>query len=160
MIFALIFSNFVTGLVIKARGTWTMVFALVPLPFLLIAFKLYCRRTFDDRLQYYHKAMQTDGEAVDNEVDGKGGKKGTERLSSRFGHPALYKPLITPMVHAKAADALIGWPRTNLENSPRTARTWLRLRWWQKVNLTFHILRIARISATSLAVASTDGLRI
>jgi hypothetical protein len=106
MIFALIFSNFVTGLVIKARGTWTMVFALVPLPILLLAFKFYCRRTFDDQLHFYHKAMLSDGEMVVGDTDGKAVKKGTERLSSRFGHPALYKPLITPMVHAKAADAL------------------------------------------------------
>ncbi|KAL1957909.1 hypothetical protein VTO42DRAFT_5301 [Malbranchea cinnamomea] len=103
MLFALILSNIVTGLVIKARGTWTMVFTLVPLPFLLLAFKLYCRRTFDNELRYYHKAFRTDAEAV---VNGKPGKKGTERLASRFGHPALYKPLTTPMVHAKAADAL------------------------------------------------------
>lgn len=103
MIFALIFSNCVTALVIKARGTWTMVFAMVPLPILLLAFKWYCRRTFDEEMLYYHKAVKTDTESP---ADVKAGKKGTDRLSSRFGHPALYKPLATPMVHAKAAGAL------------------------------------------------------
>jgi hypothetical protein len=29
-----------------------------------------------------------------------------DRLASRFGHPALYRPLITPMVHAKAQNIL------------------------------------------------------
>ncbi|EDO03990.1 hypothetical protein SS1G_06472 [Sclerotinia sclerotiorum 1980 UF-70] len=33
------------------------------------------------------------------------GSKG-DRLASRFGHPALYKPLITPMVHARAQNIL------------------------------------------------------
>ena len=103
MIFALIFSNVVIALVIKARGTWSMVFSMVPLPFLLIIFKFYCKRTFDDKMHYYHKAFKGDDEAS---IDGKPGKKGTERLSTRFGHPALYKPLVTPMVHAKAAEAL------------------------------------------------------
>ncbi|KAI1933653.1 hypothetical protein LOZ66_005583 [Ophidiomyces ophidiicola] len=103
LIFALILANFIVGLVVKARGTWMMIFALVPLPFLLIAFKWYCKKTFDDELLYYHRALPTDPESSEN---GKGGKRAEERLSSRFGHPALYRPLTTPMVHAKAADAL------------------------------------------------------
>ncbi|WEW55134.1 hypothetical protein PRK78_000562 [Emydomyces testavorans] len=103
LIFALILANLIVGLVIKARGTWTMAFALVPLPFLLLGFKWYCKKTFDDELLYYHYAIHLDPESSAN---GKTGKKAAERLSSRFGHPALYKPLTTPMVHAKAADAL------------------------------------------------------
>ncbi|EEP82553.1 conserved hypothetical protein [Uncinocarpus reesii 1704] len=103
MIFALILANFILGLVIKAKGSWTMVFALVPLPILLVGFKLYCKSSFDDELLYYHRAIVSDPESS---ADGKTGKKAAERLSSRFGHPALYKPLTTPMVHAKAADAL------------------------------------------------------
>lgn len=31
---------------------------------------------------------------------------GIERMNARFGHPTLYKPLMTPMVHAKAAATL------------------------------------------------------
>ncbi|TPX19667.1 hypothetical protein DIZ76_017459 [Coccidioides immitis] len=103
MIFALILANFILGLVVKAKGSWNMVFALVPLPLLLLGFKWYCRNTFDDELLYYHRAILSDPESS---ADGKTGKKAAERLSSRFGHPALYKPLTTPMVHAKAADAL------------------------------------------------------
>lgn len=103
IIFGVILANFIVALVIKANGTWNMVFAMVPLPFLMIAFKLYCKKTFDVELQYYHRAFVTDAEAS---ADGKTGKKAHDRLATRFGHPALYKPLITPMVHAKAADAL------------------------------------------------------
>lgn len=102
MIFALILANCVLAMVIKARGTWTMVYSLAPLPFLLLGFKWYCRKTFDDELLYYHYAVITDPES---EAGAKRIKAG-ERLSSRFGHPALYKPLTTPMVHAKAAEAL------------------------------------------------------
>ncbi|PGH27431.1 hypothetical protein AJ80_00909 [Polytolypa hystricis UAMH7299] len=104
LVFAVIFSNFVTALIV-ARGTWDMLYAMVPLPFLMIAFKIYCKRTFDYDMEYYTRTVPTDSEALAG-GGGKGGKKVTDRLSSRFGHPALYKPLTTPMVHAKAADAL------------------------------------------------------
>ncbi|KAK2733219.1 hypothetical protein FQN57_002264 [Myotisia sp. PD_48] len=103
VVFAVIFSNFVTGLLVTARGTWTMVFSLAPLPILMLLFKWYCRRTFDDEMLYYNRAILNDSEAM---LNSKPSKKSSERLSSRFGHPALYKPLTTPMVHAKAAEAL------------------------------------------------------
>ncbi|KAL4785684.1 hypothetical protein BJX76DRAFT_346866 [Aspergillus varians] len=100
---AAILSNVVIGLVAKARGTWTMVFCVVPLPFLMLMFKWYCMRTFDHDSTYYNKASLTDSEAL---AGGKSSKSAKDRLSSKFGHPALYRPLITPMVHAKAAEAL------------------------------------------------------
>ncbi|EEH44377.1 uncharacterized protein PADG_00666 [Paracoccidioides brasiliensis Pb18] len=102
LLFAVILSNFVMALVVKSRGTWTMVFCLVPLPFLMLGFKWYCRRTFDDGLMYYSRLIASDVESLG---PGKSGKK-AERIASKFGHPALYKPLMTPMVHAKAAEAL------------------------------------------------------
>lgn len=103
LVFALVFANCITALIVIAKGTWTMVFVLVPLPFIMIAFKWYCRKTFDFPMKYYNRAILTDSEAMAN---GKSSKRSVERLSSRFGHPALYRPLMTPMVHAKAADAL------------------------------------------------------
>ncbi|PGH35174.1 hypothetical protein GX50_01986 [[Emmonsia] crescens] len=103
LLFAVILANFVTALVVKAKGSWTMVFCLVPLPFLLLGFKWFCKRTFDDGLTYYSRMISADAEAL---VPGKGGKKASERIAFKFGHPALYKPLMTPMVHAKAAGAL------------------------------------------------------
>lgn len=108
LVFAVIFSNFVTALTVS-RGTWDMLYAMVPLPFMMIAFKIYCKRTFDYDMEYYTRTVPTDAEALAGGNGGSGGKlgkKATDRLSSRFGHPALYKPLTTPMVHAKAADAL------------------------------------------------------
>lgn len=103
MIFAMILSNVVIALVIRAKGTWDQVYCMIPLPFLLLGFKFYCRRTFDDDMEFYNRANLTDSEALGV---GKPGKKAGDRLISKFGHPALYKALPTPMVHAKAAEAL------------------------------------------------------
>lgn len=104
VLFAAIFSNVVIALVVRAKGTWTMVFCMVPLPILLLGFKWYCARTFDPDILYYNRANLSDAEALG--VGGKPNKRAGDRLSSRFGHPALYKPLPTPMVHARAAEAL------------------------------------------------------
>lgn len=102
-IFGTVLSNLVTWLAIWVRGTdMTMFYSTLPLPFIMIFFKFYCARTFDDKIYYYstrntntiENSMQKDPFARDN------------RLASRFGHPALYKPLITPMVHAKAQNIL------------------------------------------------------
>jgi hypothetical protein len=103
MLFAAIFSNFVIALVVKAKGTWTMVYCMIPLPFLLLGFKWYCARTFDPEYVYHNRANLNDAEALGV---GKPTKRAGDRLSSRFGHPALYRPLPTPMVHARAAEAL------------------------------------------------------
>lgn len=103
LVFATILSDVIIALVAKAKGTWTMVFCIVPLPFLMLLFKWYCMRTFDHDCTYYNKANLNDSEAL---AVGKSVKSSKDRLASRFGHPALYRQLITPMVHAKAADAL------------------------------------------------------
>ncbi|KAJ5584435.1 uncharacterized protein N7459_004235 [Penicillium hispanicum] len=103
MIFGTILSNFIIALVSKAKGTWTMAFCVIPLPFLLIGFKVYCMKVFDPEIDFYNRANLTDVEAIGAS---KAGKKAGDRLSSKFGHPALYKPLMTPMVHARAAAAL------------------------------------------------------
>jgi hypothetical protein len=103
MIFATILANVIIALVAKSSGTWTMVFCVVPLPFLMIGFKIYCMKTFDSDCEFYNRANLNDAEALGvNKTD----KKASDRLNSKFGHPALYKPLLTPMVHAKAATAL------------------------------------------------------
>ncbi|KAJ5827134.1 hypothetical protein N7447_003897 [Penicillium robsamsonii] len=103
LIFATILANVIIALVAKASGTWTMVFCVVPLPFMMLGFKVYCMKTFDSDCEFYNRANLSDAEALGvNKSD----KKASDRLNSKFGHPALYKPLLTPMVHAKAAEAL------------------------------------------------------
>ena len=103
LVFGAVLANIIVALVIKARGTWTQIFALAPLPFLMLGFKWYCSRTFDDQCKYYTTATLRDPEPL-----GENGKQSrrNDRLGTRFGHPALYKPLTTPMVHAKAQKVL------------------------------------------------------
>lgn len=103
MVFGAILSNFIVALVVKSRATWTMVFCVLPLPFLMLGFKFYCMKTFDDDCHFYNRANLNDAEALGAT---KSSKKAADRLSSKFGHPALYKPLMTPMVHARAAETL------------------------------------------------------
>ncbi|KAF4550948.1 Hypothetical protein D9617_15g043020 [Elsinoe fawcettii] len=103
VIFNALFGNLVIALVVVAQGnSWAMLAALAPLPFLMIGFKFYCARTFDHQIEYY--TTKSDGEH--NNGASKEVKRGTEKVGVRFGHPVLYKPLITPMVHAKAQHML------------------------------------------------------
>ena len=104
MLFATLLANIIQALVIKgALGSWTMLGCMAPLPFILLAFKMYCLNKFETQCKYYIKATVKDPEAL---VDG-GKKPGRhDRVGIKFGHPALYRPLITPMVHAKAQHVL------------------------------------------------------
>jgi len=101
MIFAAILSNLVVFLSVWVHGDGAHMeaYLVIPLPFLMLAFKWYCKRTFDDKIHYYTiRNRLKDPEATRADIFS--GRK--DKLASRFGHPALYRPLITPMVHAKA----------------------------------------------------------
>ena len=101
VLFATFLANLVAALVIKgALGSWTMLFCMIPLPILLIGFKYYCKRTFADQCKYYTKAL-----SIDPESSGKPSVL-KDSVEERFGHPALHKDLIAPMVHAKAQHLL------------------------------------------------------
>ncbi|KAH6610020.1 hypothetical protein Trco_000040 [Trichoderma cornu-damae] len=107
-IFGTILSNGVVLLTCWVQGEQSHIqfFAVAPLPVLLIVFKIYCGKVFDERIRYYRAAG-----AGKQGGGGPGGMQKesrlrSEKLASRFGHPALYKPLITPMVHQKAQNLL------------------------------------------------------
>jgi len=102
MIFATMLSNVVIAIVVKARGSWTLVAAIAPLLVFLVVFKWYCLKTFDLDMKYYARGGMQDQERI--AADGKPHK--VEKISSKFGHPALYQSLMTPMVHAKAQHVL------------------------------------------------------
>lgn len=107
MVFATIMSNLIVFLAVWVRGETSHMeaYVVIPLPFLMFAFKWYCNRQFDDKLHYYASKSMKDPETTrPSRFDGS--KK--DRLATRFGHPVLYKPLITPMVHAKAQHRLPG----------------------------------------------------
>ncbi|RKF64310.1 Uncharacterized protein GcC1_133001 [Golovinomyces cichoracearum] len=104
MVFAAILSNFVVflSLWVHGDGQHTEAFTIVPLPIMMLAFKFYCKKTFDNKIHYYtsqnkHRELEL---GHSNKFDKK------DRLATRFVHPALYRSLITPMVHAKAQNIL------------------------------------------------------
>lgn len=105
IVFAAILANVIVALIVKASGTWTMVFALAPLPFLMLGFKLYCMKAFDDDCDFYSHTL-TEESLIAGMKTPKLKKNAADRIASRFGHPALFKPLITPMVHERARDLL------------------------------------------------------
>ncbi|ERF71770.1 hypothetical protein EPUS_01685 [Endocarpon pusillum Z07020] len=103
MVFAAILANIIVALVVKARGTWTMIGVMTPLPFLMLGFKYYCMKKFDDDLHYYVRTGMQDSESL---AAGSKPKKLGDRVLTKFCHPALYRPLMTPMVHASAKSVL------------------------------------------------------
>jgi hypothetical protein len=112
LLFAVMFSNAVIALIVGAQGigsvnpvqNGSMLYAMIPLPFLLAAFKWFCKRSFDDKLIYYSTVPFSDMEGVGGADNPK--LKRNDRVATRFGHPALYKRLITPMMHAKSQHLL------------------------------------------------------
>ncbi|KAE8831693.1 hypothetical protein HRS9139_05935 [Pyrenophora teres f. teres] len=119
MLFAVLFGNAVIALIVGAQGVgpidfnvaqasaWNMLFAMIPLPFLLFGFKWYCKRAFDDKLVYYSTVPFSDVEGGQRSSEQQHPKqKKSSKVSSRYGHPALYKKLLTPMVHAKSQHLL------------------------------------------------------
>jgi len=106
-LFGSMLSHLVVFLIVWVRGDGTHVqaYAVAPLPFLMIAFKFYCAHAFDSKMHYYTTTYSAQQRA-ETGFDVKEQSSRNDRLASRFGHPALYKPLITPMVHAKAQNLL------------------------------------------------------
>ncbi|KAF1841867.1 DUF221-domain-containing protein [Cucurbitaria berberidis CBS 394.84] len=112
MLFSVMFANAVIALVVGAQGVGSinsvqngnMLYAMAPLPFLLFGFKWYCKRAFDDKLLYYSTIPYSDLEGS-HSVDHPKERK-SNRVGVRYGHPALFKKLLTPMVHAKSQHLL------------------------------------------------------
>lgn len=106
-LFGTFLSNLVIFLVTWVRGSGNhfQAFAVAPLPFLVIGFKIFCSRSFDDKIHFY-STRNIRRNQVEAALDVKETSSRNDRLAARFGHPALYKPLITPMVHAKAQNIL------------------------------------------------------
>jgi hypothetical protein len=82
-----------------------MLGVMAPLPLLLMAFKYYTSVTFDASCAYACKGL-TSSDLEGSEVldDAKSTRSST--IALRFGHPALFRPLLTPMVHSRAQHLL------------------------------------------------------
>ncbi|KAK3679357.1 hypothetical protein LTR78_000918 [Recurvomyces mirabilis] len=108
MLFLALLGNVVIALLVVAQGAiganWGMLAALAPLPFLLLGFKIYCMRTFDDAIHYYQKGKAMRDAEFTAATEHK--KRKGDKVGVRFGHPVLYKPLLTPMVAAKSQHLL------------------------------------------------------
>ncbi|KAF2814457.1 DUF221-domain-containing protein [Mytilinidion resinicola] len=107
MLFTAFFSNLVVVLMVVSHGDpyrWQMLAAMIPLPLMLLGFKIYCKRTFDDQLAFYTKGESHKGVEAALPVDKESRRR--DRVGVRFGNPALYKKLIVPMVHEKSQHLL------------------------------------------------------
>jgi hypothetical protein len=112
MLFAVFLANAVIALVVGAQGVGSinsvengnMLYAMIPLPLLLVAFKWYCKRAYDDKLLYYSTVPYSDLEG--SQHPGNPSSKRNQKVSVRYGNPAIYKKLLTPMVHAKSQHLL------------------------------------------------------
>ncbi|KAI0016168.1 putative DUF221 domain protein [Xylariomycetidae sp. FL0641] len=104
-------ANVVTTLFIIARmSSILQVILMIPLILVLGGAKWYFKRTFDDDQHFYSTRTQKGLE----ETIQKSGKR--ERVGVRFGHPALYKKLMVPMVHARAQHMLAQVCRGHLDS--------------------------------------------
>lgn len=104
LIFSLLLADAVVLLTCWANGDGQhyQFYTVVPLFFIVIGFKFYCSKTFDDKIRFYSlRNVRKNPEAAMQKDPLR-----NDRLTSKFGHPALYKKLITPMVHQKAQNML------------------------------------------------------
>ncbi|TQV93729.1 DUF221 domain-containing protein [Cordyceps javanica] len=104
-IFGTMLANLVVLLTTWVRGDGDHIqfFAVIPLPFLMLGFKFWCANTFDNKIRFYSLInVRKNPEAARAQAE----RLRSEKLASRFGHPALYKKLITPMVHQRAQNLL------------------------------------------------------
>ncbi|KAI1344665.1 putative DUF221 domain protein [Xylariaceae sp. FL0016] len=101
MLFAALLANVVTLLFIIARmsSIWQPIL-MIGVLLVLGGFKWYCMRAFDDDQHYYSKRSEKGGEETLVK------KTKRDRVGVRFGHPALYKKLMVPMVHARSQHLL------------------------------------------------------
>jgi hypothetical protein len=120
MLFAAFLSNVIIGALVKAQAypnnLLPMLGSLIPLPILLLGFKWYCKKTFDDQIHYYTKGFMNKEATVASDTT----SRRSNNVGIRFGHPALYKPLMTPMVHAKAQHMLGKVYRGRLDDDDTT----------------------------------------
>ncbi len=90
----------ILAVVLDTLNYYQAIAALPPI-LMLIAFKIYCRTTFDRRFDWY---IPNEAEIAASKIHG--GDKRHNRQQRRFGHPTLHSKLFTPMVHAKVKHLL------------------------------------------------------
>ncbi|RWA07990.1 hypothetical protein EKO27_g7116 [Xylaria grammica] len=97
LLFATLLANVVTTIfIVDRRESINQIILMAPLLLIIAGFKWYCRRTFDDNLDFYSKGSHSP------EHGKLSMKPKNDRIAVRFGHPALYKKLMVPLVHERA----------------------------------------------------------
>lgn len=107
MLFGAFLANVITACLVSTKGgvqQYMMAAAMAPLPFLLLGFKFYCKRTYDDSMKYYTQGNTNKGAEAQTPIDKEARRR--DRVATRFGHPALYQKLTVPMVHEKSKHLL------------------------------------------------------
>lgn len=87
MLVGVFLSNCIVALLVVARGfafKWNMLAALAPLPLGLLAFKFYCKRTFDNSLKYYTQGGKKTSVEAPTPIDKESRRK--DRVAVRFGY--------------------------------------------------------------------------
>jgi len=116
--------NVVVACLVAVKGSsWiAMLASMVPLPFLIAGFKYFCWKRFDHQIYYYNTGKALTDEALLGTTGEHKQRKG-DRMGVRFGHPALFKPLMTPMVSARSQHLLaqVYTGRTSLDDSSHAA---------------------------------------
>lgn len=75
--------------------------SVTPIVAIVIGFKIYCRRAFDDPIRFYVRGA--DRESV---IAAEGFKR-KDNLGKRYSHPAIHSKLIKPMVNGKVSPELL-----------------------------------------------------
>ncbi|KAE8229330.1 hypothetical protein CF326_g5702 [Tilletia indica] len=101
MLVCIVFMQLILTLAIALDQGYIKSVATLPPILFVLAFKMYCRKTFDRHFTWY---IPTAGELAKEVVHT--GDSRHHRLQRRFGHPALHDKLFTPMVHAKVKHLL------------------------------------------------------
>jgi hypothetical protein len=112
LLVAVLLGNAIIALVVGAQGVGSvnsvnngnMLYAMIPLPILLFIFKWYCKRAYDDKLLYYSTIPYSDLEGSHH--PNQSSSKRHQKVAVRYGNPAIYKKLLTPMVHEKSQHLL------------------------------------------------------
>ncbi|RIA90619.1 hypothetical protein C1645_823153 [Glomus cerebriforme] len=85
--------------VMNLKGAHIQSVAILPLPMMTLMVKFICAKRFDAPIRYY-KPKKSDPEY------NKTISHSNDKVSNRFGHPALSTELITPMVHSNVKHLL------------------------------------------------------
>ncbi|KAF2632481.1 DUF221-domain-containing protein [Macroventuria anomochaeta] len=107
MLFGAFLANVITICLVATKGgtsQYIMAAAMAPLPFLLLGFKIYCKKTYDHSIKYYTHGNTNKGAEAQTPIDKELRRR--DRVATRFGHPALYQKLTVPMVHEKSKHLL------------------------------------------------------